>query len=70
MKTKAIEKNQDTGQTEVFVSLSNQEIIFLNEAVNMYIQKDFSDSDDTKMQVIKQQVKEDLHHAWTQLNPS
>jgi len=35
MKTKAIEKNQDTGQTVVFVSLSNQEIIFLKEVVKM-----------------------------------
>jgi hypothetical protein len=35
MKTKAIEKNQDTGQTEVFVSLSNQEIKFLKEVVKM-----------------------------------
>jgi hypothetical protein len=69
MKTKSIEKNQD-GQTEVFVSLSNQEIIFLKEAVNMYIQRDFGDKDDSKLQAIKQQVKEDLHHAWVLLNPS
>jgi hypothetical protein len=47
MKTKSI------GKTEVLVSLSNQEIIFLREVVKMYEDKRLGDIDDPTIDKIK-----------------
>jgi hypothetical protein len=43
MKTKYLEKNQDSGQMEASIMLSNQEIIFLKEVVKMYEDKRLGD---------------------------
>jgi len=70
MKVKEVHRNDEIGQKEATMSVSNDAIKFLNEAVNMYIQKGFGDPDDNKQQAIIQEVKDDLHEAWTLLNPS
>jgi hypothetical protein len=64
MKTKSI------GRTEVFVTLSNQEIIFLKEVVNMYIQRHFGDIDDPAINKIKKEISQELHQIWKTMNPS
>jgi hypothetical protein len=69
MKVKAIQQDE-TGQNEATMTVSNDAIKFLNEAVNMYIQKDFGDKDDTKQQALIKEVKDDLLAAFQVLNPS
>jgi hypothetical protein len=64
MKTKTIDR------TQVLVSLSNQEIIFLKEAVNMYIQRHFGDIDDPAINKIKKEMAQELHQIWKTMNPS
>jgi hypothetical protein len=63
-------KTKSVSRTEVLVSLSNQEIIFLKEVVNMYIQRDFGDIDDPAINKIKKEMGQELHQIWTQMNPS
>jgi hypothetical protein len=63
-------KTKSASRTEVLVSLSNQEIIFLKEVVNMYIQRDFGDIDDPAINKIKKEMGQELHQIWTQMNPS
>lgn len=69
MKTKSIEKNQE-GQMEVSVVLSNQEIIFLKEVVNMYDAARLGDTDDPNIDKIKKDLRKELHEAWRSMNPS
>jgi hypothetical protein len=70
MKTKYLQTNPDTGQTEAFVALSNQEIIFLKEVVRMYDQKRLGDYDDKNIITLKKDLIEELHQAWRSMNPS
>ena len=70
MKVKEVHRNDDIGQKEATMSVTNDAILFLQEAVNMYIQRGFGDKDDQQLQQIKQEVKQDLHDAWKVLNPS
>ena len=83
MKIKHVEKNED-GEMEASVMLSNQEIKFLKEAVNMHVRernlvcpscgtniKDtLGDIDDAAIIKIKKELRKELHEAWKQLNPS
>jgi hypothetical protein len=64
MKTKTI------GRTEVLVSLSNQEIIFLREVVQMYEDKRLGDIDDPAINKIKKEMGQELHQIWRTMNPS
>jgi hypothetical protein len=64
MKTKSIDR------TEVFVTLSNQEIIFLKEVVKMYEDKRLGDIDDPKIDKIKKEMGNELHQIWKTMNPS
>jgi hypothetical protein len=70
MKVKETHRNDDTGDREATMMVSNEAIKFLNDAVNMYIQRGFGDTDDPKKVAIYQEVKQDLHEAWKALNPS
>ena len=63
---KTVEKTIDG----IVVLLSNQEIIFLKEVVNMYDQKRLGDIDDPKTDAIKKDLIKGLHEAWKVLNPS
>ena len=70
MKVKSIERNNETNEKEATMMVSNEAVLFLKEAVNMYIQRGFGDKDDVKQEKIRQEVKQDLHQAWKLLNPS
>ena len=70
MKVKSVERNESTSEKEATMTVTNEAILFLQEAVNMYIQRDFGDKDDAKFQQTKMEVKQDLHEAWKLLNPS
>jgi hypothetical protein len=77
MKVKEVHRNDDTGDKEASMMVTNDAIKFLNEAVNIYTQHNcevvpegFGDKDDAKQQAIIQEVKQDLHEAWKVLNPS
>jgi hypothetical protein len=77
MKVKDIKRNDDTGEKEANMMVSNEAIKFLNEAVGIYTQhtcevvpEGFGDKDDVKQQAIIEEVKDDLHQAWKVLNPS
>jgi hypothetical protein len=70
MKVKDIQYNDDLGQKEATMTVTNDAVLFLQDAVNMYIQRNFGDPDDEQLQAIKQEVKDDLHGAWKVLNPS
>ncbi len=69
MKIKSMEKNQDTGQMEASVMLSNQEIIFLKEVVKMYEDKRLGDIDDKNIDKIKKGLTKELREAWKSMNP-
>jgi hypothetical protein len=77
MKVKEVHRNDDSGESEATMMVSNEAIKFLNEAVGIYTQhkcevvpEGFGDKDDPKQQAIIEEVKEDLHQAWKVLNPS
>jgi hypothetical protein len=70
MKVKDVQRNDDTGEKEATMMVTNDAIKFLKEAVNMYIQRNMGDIDDPKFNALKQEVKDDLHQAWKVLNPS
>ena len=70
MKVKSIERNNETNEKEATMMVSNEAVLFLRDAVNMYIQRGFGDKDDAKQNKISQEVKQDLHDAWKLLNPS
>ena len=70
MKVKSIERNNETNEKEATMMVSNEAVLFLRDAVNMYIQRGFGDKDDAKQNKIRQEVKQDLHDAWKLLNPS
>ena len=70
MKVREVKRNDETGDNEAAMMVTNDAIKFLSEAVNMYIQKGFGDKDDPKQESIRQEVKSDLHEAWKLLNPS
>jgi hypothetical protein len=70
MKVKETHRNDDLGQNEATMTVTNDAVLFLKEAVAMYIQRDFGDKDDPKQNKIRQEVKQDLHEAWKALNPS
>jgi len=63
-------KTKSRDRTDVFISLSNQEIIFLKEVVNMYIQRGFGDIDDPAINKIKKEMGQELHQIWETMNPS
>jgi hypothetical protein len=52
------------------VSLSNQEIIFLQEVVKMYQDKRLGDIDDPAIDKIKNEMGQELHEVWKRMNPS
>ena len=66
MKIKYLEINLDTLQQEALVSLSVQDIILIQDAINLYK----GDEDDPDAIKIKKELKEELHKAWKQLRPS
>ena len=70
MKVKDIQRNDDTGEKEATMMVTNDAILFLREAVNMYIEKGFGDTNDPNFIKIRDEVKADLHQAWKVLNPS
>jgi hypothetical protein len=63
-------KTKQIGREEVLVSLSNQEIIFLSEAVKMYQDLRLGDIDDPKINRIKKEVGHELHEIWKRQNLS
>jgi|GEM_PF-3508217 hypothetical protein len=66
MKIKYLEINLDTLQQEALVSLSVQDIILIQDAINLYK----GDQDDPNVIKTKQELKKELHEAWKQLRPS
>jgi hypothetical protein len=70
MKVKDIQRNDDTGEKEATMMVTNDAIKFIKEAVAMYIQKGFGDKDDPKKEALIEEVQDDLHQAWKVLNPS
>jgi hypothetical protein len=70
MKVKETHRNDDLGENEATMTVTNEAILFLKEAVAMYIQRDFGDKDDPQLQKTKKEVQQDLHEAWKLLNPS
>ncbi len=70
MKVKEVHRNDEIGQKEATMTVTNDAVLFLQEAVRMYIQRDFGDKDDPQLQQTKKEVQQDLHEAWKALNPS
>ena len=84
MKVNEIQYNDTIGQKEATMTVTNDAILFLQDAVNVYLQErsltcptcgtvtnyTLGDKDDATLQAIKLEVKEDLHQAWKALNPS
>ena len=70
MKVKETHRNDEIGQNEATMTVTNDAVLFLKEAVAMYVQRDFGDKDDQQLQKTKREVQQDLHDAWKALNPS
>jgi hypothetical protein len=77
MKINDIKRNDETGEKEATMMVTNSAVKFLKEAVNMYTQHKcevapdgFGDTDDVRKNEIIQEVESDLHQAWKELNPS
>ena len=70
MKVRNVQRNDEIGQMEAVMIVTNDAILFLRQAVDAFIQSNLGDPDDPKFNAIKVEVKQDLHEAWKLLNPS
>ena len=61
---------KSVSRTEALVSLSNLEVIFLQEVVKMYEQKQLGDIDDSRLNKIKKEIGNELDEIWKRMNPS
>ena len=71
MKVKEVTKNDSIGQKEASMTVTNDAVEFLREAVNIYIQReDIGDKNDPKKVAVMKEVQQDLIDAHNLLNPS
>jgi hypothetical protein len=70
MKVKETHRNDELGQNEATLTMTNDALLFIRAAVNAYIESGLGDIDDPKFNEIKKEVQEDIHQAWRLLNPS
>jgi hypothetical protein len=59
----------DSGQ-KIRVTISNDAILLLKEGVDAFLDGKYGDTDDTRQKKLAQELKENLHLIWRELNPS
>jgi hypothetical protein len=57
-------------QKIVNINISNDAVLFLKECVDAFLDGKYGDTDDTRQKKLAQELKENLHLIWRELNPS